>query len=86
MVKYTKVERKPSVKEGQYMPVVTGANSPNIAVEVFLSLVKWFLVFVIINNLIWAGVHFGYFSQSFGGTAMEVSQDGTNNNQRVNNG
>ena len=61
-------------------------KTPNIAVEVFLSLVKWFLVFVIINNLIWAGVHFGYFSQSFGGTAMEVSQDGTNNNQRVNNG
>lgn len=61
-------------------------ETPNVAVEVFLSLVKWFLIFIVINNLVWAGVHYGYFSKSFSGTAMEVMQDGTNNNQSVTNG
>lgn len=54
--------------------------------EIFLSLVKWFLIVLIINNLIWAGVHYGYFAKSFNGTSMEVLQDGTNNNQSVTNG
>lgn len=65
-------------------------NKPNIAVEVFLSLVKWFIVALVITNLItsliWAGVHYGYFAKSFNGTSMEVMQDGTNNNQSVTNG
>lgn len=61
-------------------------KQPNIAVEVFLSLVKWFLVFIVLNNVIWAGVHYGYFAKSFNGTSMEVMQDGTNNNQSVTNG
>lgn len=61
-------------------------ETPNVAVQVFLSLVKWFLIILIVNNLIWAGVHFGYVSKSFGGTHMEVQQDGTNNNQSITNG
>lgn len=61
-------------------------KTPNIAVEVFLSLVKYFLLFVVINNLIWATIHFGYVYKSFGGTSLEVMQDGTNNNQSVTNG
>ena len=61
-------------------------KTPNIAVEVFLSLVKYFLLFVVINNLIWAAIHFGYVTKSFGGTSLEVMQDGTNNNQSVKNG
>lgn len=90
MVKYTKVERKPSVKEGQFTPVVTGANSPNIAVEVFLSLVKWFLVFVVINNLIWAGIHSYTLHKASSDiiTSADVWQEGdtNNNNQRLTNG
>jgi len=58
-------------------------KQPNIAVEVFLSLVKWFLVILIINNLIWAGVYL------YGGTSIELGQDKIDaiyNNQSVNNG
>ena len=61
-------------------------TKPNMTTEVFLSLVKYFLLFVVLNNLIWAGVHYGYFAKSFNGTSMEVSQDGTNNNQSVKHG
>lgn len=31
-------------------------NKPNPFVEVFMSLVKLFLVVLLVNNLIWAGV------------------------------
>lgn len=58
-------------------------TKPNIAVEVFLSLVKWFLIFVIVNNLIWASVFF------LGSPSVELGQDGieaTYNNQSVTNG
>ena len=61
-------------------------KQPNIAVEVFLSLVKYFLIFVVLNNLIWAGIFTHYVYKSFNGTSMEVMQDGTNNNQSVTNG
>lgn len=62
-------------------------NSPNVAVETFLSLVKWFLIILIVNNLIWAVVHFGYYSSTFNGTEIAgVYQDGENNNQEVGNG
>lgn len=67
-------------------------KQPNVAVEVFLSLIKWFIVALVVTNLItsliWAGVHYGYFAKSFNGTSssMEVWQDGTSNNQSVTNG
>ena len=67
-------------------------KEPNIAVEVFLSMWKWFVGALIITNLItsliWASVHYGYFSKSFSGTTSttEMWQDGTNNNQSINNG
>lgn len=65
------------------MRVDTKANKPNVAVEVFLSLVKWFLIFVVINNLIWAGIYF------FGGNSVELGQNEISsiyNNQSVTNG
>ena len=58
-------------------------KEPNIVVEVFLSLVKWFLIFIVVNNLIWAGVYF------FGGSSIELGQNeisSTYNNQSVTNG
>lgn len=63
-------------------------KQPNIAVEVFLSLVKWFLVFVIINNLIWAGIYSYTLNTASNDTttSAEMWQDGTNNNQSVTNG
>lgn len=62
-------------------------NSPNIAVETFLSLCKWFLIILIINNLIWAGIHFGYYFNSFTGTQSYVqqTQSGYDNVQGVEN-
>lgn len=61
-------------------------KQPKIEIEVFLSLVKWFLIILIVNNLIWACVHFGYVSKSFSGTHVEMQQDGTDNNQSMING
>ena len=31
-------------------------SKPNPFIEVFMSLVKWFLIVLLVNNLIWAGV------------------------------
>ena len=59
-------------------------KQPNIAVEVFMSLVKWFLVFVLLNNLIC-----GLGMYSFvGGTSTDINQtqDGENNYQEMTNG
>lgn len=65
-------------------------QEPNIAVETFLSLCKWFLIILIINNLIWAGIHLGYVSKSFSGTSMAAEmnlESGTqNNSQSITNG
>lgn len=59
-------------------------KNPNVAVEVFMSLVKWFLIVLLVNNLIWAILFFGI---SFGSdTSMSVAQDGRDNYQEVNNG
>lgn len=57
-------------------------KEPNVAVETFLSLVKWFLIFIVINNLIWAGIYFY-------GNSVELSQNEISsiyNNQSVTNG
>lgn len=62
-------------------------QEPNIAVETFLSLCKWFLIILIINNLIWAGIHFGYYFNSFDGTQsyVEQQQSGYDNVQGIDN-
>lgn len=62
-------------------------QEPNIAVETFLALVKWFLVILIVNNLIWAGIHFGYYFSSFEGTQsyVEQQQSGYDNVQGLDN-
>lgn len=54
-------------------------NELQIAKEVFLSVVKYFLWFIVFNNLIWAAVFFVGTSSISG----ETYQDGTNNNQEV---
>ena len=65
-------------------------KTPNVAVEVFLSLVKWFLIFIVVNNLIWAGIYSYTLHKSSSDiiTSSDVWQDGTinNNNQSITNG
>lgn len=68
------------------MHPIKDTKKPNVAVEVFLSLVNKFLIFVVINNLIWATIFTHYVYKSFNGTSAEMWQDGTNNNQSINNG
>ena len=55
--------------------IVKKQDSPNVAVETFLSLVKYFLIVLILNNLIWAGIHFGYYFNSFTGTESYIQQE-----------
>lgn len=59
-------------------------NEFQIAKEVFLSIVKWFLVVLLLNNLIWGIVLYSFVS----GTSTDInqSQDGTNNYQEMTNG
>ena len=59
-------------------------KKPNEFVEVFMSLVKLFLAFVILNNLIWGLVVYSFVS----GTSSDITQqqDGTNNYQEMSNG
>ena len=63
-------------------------KQPNIAVEVFLSLVKRFLIFIVINNLIWAGIYSYTLHKASSDiiTSAEMLQDGSNNKQSITNG
>jgi len=61
-------------------------KQPNVAVEVFLSLVKYFLLFVVINNIIWAGIFTYYLNKSVSDSNIEMVQDGQQNNQSITNG
>lgn len=59
-------------------------NKMRIAEEVFLSLIKYFLIVLVINNLIWAAIHFSYIFESFSNSevntieASQVSDTGDN--------
>ena len=63
-------------------------KKPNIAVETFLSLVKYFLVIIVIINVIWAGIFIYTLSKASVDTTntTEMWQDGTNNKQSITNG
>lgn len=54
--------------------------------EIFLSIVKWFLIIFIINNIIWAGIFIHYVNKSVTDTSVEMTQDGQHNNQSITNG
>ena len=58
-------------------------QKPNEYVEVFMSLIKWFLIVLIVNNFIWAAVYIVGTSES---TSTQLNQDGTNNIQEMSNG
>lgn len=61
-------------------------KQPNIVGEIFLSIIKWFLVIIIINNLIWAGLFIHYVNKSITDSNIEMTQDGQHNNQSITNG
>lgn len=50
-------------------------NEWQIAKDVFLSLVKWFLAVLLLNNVIWAYIHFKYYDKSFDGTGVYTIQE-----------
>lgn len=56
--------------------------------EVFKSLVKYFLIFVVINNLLWVSVFGFYIYKSYTSEIATVTmdQDGNNNHQELING
>ena len=54
----------------------------NESIETFLSLIKWFLIILLLNNLIWAIV----FITSSSSEEAVLTQDGTQNIQGINNG
>ena len=57
-------------------------HNVNLAVEAALSVFRWTLLFVILNNVLWAGIHFGDIKQSpSNNTEIHMTQDGTGNNQ-----
>lgn len=60
-------------------------NEFNQVKEVFMSLVKWFLIFVIINNLIWVGVLYMNGSDQVSVEYVQ-NQDGQQNNQEMKHG
>lgn len=59
-------------------------NELQIAKEVFMSIIKWFLIVLLLNNLIWGVVFYKTVSES--SYDVDALQDGTNNNQEVLNG
>ena len=59
-------------------------NELQIAKEVFLSIIKWFLIVILVNNLIWGFVFYKTVSES--SYDVDAVQDGTNNKQEVLNG
>lgn len=61
-------------------------KKPNEFVEVFLSLVKWFLIVLLINNAIWLGVVYCLVSGTNDEESAVLTQSGENNVQGINNG
>lgn len=54
----------------------------NESVETFLSLIKYFLIFIFLNNLIWAVL----FINNTSSIDTDAYINGENNNQEVTNG
>ena len=60
-----------------------------IAKEVFLSLIKWFLLVLVLNNLVWAGIHYAYVVKSFGEApiaTIEATQETVEGNNTITQG
>ena len=58
-------------------------KKPNITVEVFMSLIKWFFVVLLLNNLAWVIATSGTREMT---QTTSMQQDGSNNYQEMSNG
>lgn len=59
-------------------------NELQIAKEVFMSILKWVLVIILLNNLIWAVFVYGLVGSSNVSNTQEIT--GENNIQEMTNG
>ena len=59
-------------------------NEWQIAKEVLLSVIKWFLLFIVVNNLIWLLIVLTYTPADVTGKIEHI--DGSTVNQEVKNG
>lgn len=59
-------------------------NEWQIAKEVLLSVIKWFLIFVVVNNLIWLLIVLTYTPADVTGKVEHI--EGSTINQEVKNG
>ena len=55
------------------------SSVPNIAVEAAFSVLKWALIILVINNALWAAIHYGDTKRPSHNTEISVVQDGTSN-------
>ena len=60
------------------------SNSPKLVVEATVAILRWALIFVVVNNALWAAIHFGDFKHSpSNNTEIHMTQDGTGNTQSL---
>lgn len=60
-----------------------------IAKEVFFSLLKWFVIVLIANNILWAAVHYYYIRKSFEEapiTSISATQETVEGNNTITQG
>jgi len=57
--------------------------NPNLPVEAAFSVLKWALIILVINNALWAAIHFGDAKRSSHSTEISLVQDGTGNTQTI---
>ena len=59
--------------------------TPNIVAETFVSVCKYFLIVLVLNNLIWAVIHFRPVTSRLGDTHVEITQTGNEDiSQKIN--
>jgi hypothetical protein len=51
-------------------------STPSLLVETFMSVLKCFIIIVVLNNIIWAVFFFKPSSSRIGDTHVEVTQNG----------
>lgn len=53
--------------------------NPNLPVEAAFSVLKWALIILVINNALWAAIHYGDTKRPSHNTEISVVQDGSGN-------
>lgn len=53
-----------------------GAPIPNVVVDTFVTTFKYAMLFIVLNNLVWAAFYFDQPKCSAGGNTVEITQNG----------